>query len=109
MGTRVVEVDLGNGTTALVQAVEIRDDEALGAEKVGWRDGFDFAEVTGTLAGIAGALRAAVDAAKPDAMTVELGLALAVKSGKLTGMLVEGSGTASLKITLEWQRADAPA
>lgn len=106
MGTRVVEVDLGNGTTALVQVVEIPDDEADGAEKVGWRDGLDFTEVTGTIAGIAEALRGAVDAAKPHKMTVELGLELAVKSGKLTGMLVEGSGKASLKVTLEWQRGN---
>ncbi len=50
-----------------------------------------------------------MDAAKPDKMTAELGLKLAVKSGKLTGMLVEGSGTASLKVTLEWQRGNTPA
>lgn len=109
MGTRVVEVDLGNGTTALVRATEIPDDEVDGAEKVGWRDGLDFTEVTDTLAGIAEALRAAVDAAKPHKMTVELGLELAVKSGKLIGMLVEGSGKASLKVTLEWQRGNVPA
>jgi len=104
MRTRVVEVDLGNGTTALVRAVDVDDDEGEGSEKVGWADRFDFSEVTATLGGIAEALRSAVEQAKPERMTVELGLELAVKSGKLTGMLVEGSGTASLKVTLEWQR-----
>ena len=106
METRIVEVDLGDGVVALVRAVEVPDDaEDEMAEKVGWADRFDFAEVSATLAGVAEALRPAVTAAKPHKMTVELGLELALKSGKLTGMIVEGSGAAALKVTLEWQRA----
>jgi NTP-dependent ternary system trypsin peptidase co-occuring protein len=31
------------------------------------------------------------------------GLSLAVKSGRLTGLLVEGSSETTLKITLQWQ------
>lgn len=104
MATRVVEVDLGNGTVALVRATEVEVGDDDGAEKVGWRGRFDFSDVTGTLEGLADALRTAVDSAKPDKMTVELGLELAVRSGKLTGILVEGSGNVSLKVTLEWQR-----
>jgi hypothetical protein len=37
---------------------------------------------------------------------VELGLELAVKSGRLTGLLVEGAGSGSLKVTLEWGGGD---
>jgi hypothetical protein len=105
VGTRIVEVDLGGGATALVRAVEVADEEVEVAEKVGWADRFDFTEVTATLAGLAEALRPAVAAAKPHKMSVELGLELALKSGKLTGLIVEGSGKAALKVTLEWQRA----
>ncbi len=104
MTTRVVEVDLGDGVVALVRAVEVADDEVEVAEKVGWDDRFDFTDVTATLAGVANALRPAVAAAKPHKMTVELGLELALKSGKLTGLVVEGAGKAALEVTLEWQR-----
>src|SRR3954447_10963545 len=105
MAARLVEVDLGGGAVALVRAVEIaEEDEDSGAEKVGWRDRFDLTDVTDMLDGVAQSLRAAAESAKPSKMTVELGIELAVKSGKLTGIIVEGSGTASLKVTLEWQR-----
>jgi hypothetical protein len=34
---------------------------------------------------------------------VEFGLEATVRSGKLTGLLVEGGGAAALKITLTWK------
>ena len=105
MTARLVEVDLGGGAVALVRAVDLPDDDDEGgAEKVGWRDRFDLTDVTDMLDGVAQSLRAAAESAKPSKMKVELGIELAVKSGKLTGIIVEGSGTASLKVTLEWQR-----
>lgn len=107
MRTRVVEVDLGNGTVALMQVTDAEVEEGEGAEKVGWQDRFDFTDVAETLSGIADALKSAVATAKPHTMTVELGLELAVKSGKLTGMLIEGSGKAALKVTLGWERGSA--
>jgi hypothetical protein len=40
---------------------------------------------------------------KPAEASVELALKLVVKSGKLTGLLVEGGGEAALKVTLTWK------
>jgi hypothetical protein len=72
------------------------------AEKIGWKDTFDLANVSGTLEGVAQAVRSGLANVRPDRVTVELGIDLAVKNGKLTAMLVEGEASASLKVTLEW-------
>jgi Trypsin-co-occurring domain 1 len=107
MAGRVVEVVLPNKAVALVQVTDL-DGGGQVAEKVSWKDTFDFADVPGTLEGIAQAIRSGLAKAAPSKTTVELGLDVAVKSGKLTAMLVEGGAKASLKVTLEWG-GDQPA
>lgn len=99
---RIVETTLPNGAVMLVR---VREVDGGGATKVAWPDVFDFKGVQDALEGISKAVQSAVAAAKPDEVTVELGLELAVKSGKLTGLLVEGSGTGSLAVTLTWRGA----
>lgn len=103
MAVRVVEVVLPNKAVALVRAADL-DAEGGGqvAEKVGWRDVLDFEGVSGTLEGIAQAVRSGLEKVTPSKTTVELGIELAVKHGKLTGLIVEGDASASLKVTLEW-------
>lgn len=52
-----------------------------------------------------------MEKAAPAKTTVELGIELAVKNGELTGLLVNGQASTSLKVTLEWTRkpsADDP-
>ncbi len=102
MASGVVEVVLPNGTVALVQVAEVDDDGAGPAEKVGWRDAFDLEHVSGMLDGISQAVRSGLGKARPSRTTVELGIDLAVRNGKLTGMLVDGEAAASLRVTLEW-------
>jgi hypothetical protein len=103
MASRVVEVVLPNKAVALVRAADL-DEGGQVAEKVGWKDTFDFADVSKTLEGIAEAIRSGLEKVTPSKTTVELGIELAVKNGKLTGLLVEGGGKASLKVTLEWAK-----
>ena len=99
----VVEVQLPNGTVAFVRATDL--DEGL-PEQPGWASAFDFEHIAGTLEGIAQSIRAAVDKAKPSSTRVELGVELAVTSGKLVGLIVEGGGRGALTVTLEWHRTD---
>lgn len=111
MAVRVVEVMLPNKTVALVRATDL-DEGGQVAEKVGWKDVLDFEGVSGTLEGIAHAVRSGLEKVTPSKTTVELGIDLAVKNGKLTGLIVEGDASASLKVTLEWggqAEADGPA
>lgn len=103
MDRSIVEVELPNGVTALVQAV----DTGSGAVKAGRAGKSDISVVMGALEGMSAAIKSALVQASPDRVSVEFGLELAIKSGALTAMLVGGEGNASLKVTLEWQHDDA--
>ncbi|MBN8456167.1 CU044_2847 family protein [Accumulibacter sp.] len=92
----LVGVKLPNGATMHVQATVLGGEEDVA---FGW---LSFDEVSKTLEGIAGAISGAVQKVKPTKAVVELGLELAVESGKLTTLLVKGNGKANLRIVLEW-------
>jgi len=77
--------------------------EEGGPQTVGLEDVLSFEGVRETITAIGKELSKAWDAVKPAEASVELALKLIVKSGKLTGLLVEGGGEASLKITLTWK------
>jgi hypothetical protein len=101
--TRIVEMTLPNGTTALVRAVDVDGvEDGGGATKTSAADVFDFDGVAGTLEGLSAAIRKALTRAAPEKVRVELAVELAVKNGKLTGLLVEGEGKGSLTVSLEW-------
>ena len=70
----------------------------------------DFAGVRHTVEAIAGELTQAWAKVKPTEASVVFGLKLTAKSGKLTGLVVEGGGEASLTVTLTWKQPEpAPA
>ncbi len=93
----LVPVKLSNGAIMHVEAAVLDDEEdvALGL--------LSFDEVSNTIEGLAEAINGAIQKAKPKKASVELGLELAVESGKLTTLLVKGGGKANLKIALEWE------
>lgn len=64
-----------------------------------------FDGVRETVEGIATDLTKVWDKVRPSEACVEFGLKLTAKSGKLTGLIVEGGGEASLRVTLTWKRA----
>ncbi len=99
METTVVEVKLPNGTTALVRAATA---DGPGATKTGFSDQFDFMDVTDTLAGLSDAIRSGLVKARPHKATVEVSIDVAIRAGKLTGLVVDGQGKGSLTVTLEW-------
>jgi hypothetical protein len=76
-----------------------------GPQTVGLEDVLAFDGVRETIEAIAAELAGAWEQVKPDEASVEFGLALTAKSGKLTGLLVEGGGSASLKVALTWKAA----
>src|SRR2546427_2144086 len=93
----VVEVHLQDGTTISAVALDYG-----GAGDVSALDHLDFSGVTDAIETVARSVKASIDTIKPDTASVEFGVQVAVKSGRLTGLLVEGSGQASLKVTLGW-------
>ena len=96
----IVELTLPNKATVLARVTAL---EGGGAAKVAYGDKFDFADVARTVEGVATALHAAVAKVGPRKVSVKLGIELAVKSGKLTGLIVEGEGKSTLEISLEWE------
>jgi hypothetical protein len=76
-----------------------------GPQTVGLDQAISFDGVRETIEAIGGSLTSAFERARPDTATAEFALAVTAKAGKLTGLLVDGEGSASLKITLSWKRA----
>ena len=80
--------------------------ESGGAQPVGAQPVYSFDGVRRTIEAVAGQVAEAWEKVKPDEASVEFGLSIAAKSGKLLGLLVDGGGEAALKITLTWRAAD---
>jgi len=74
-----------------------------GPENVGVREALSFDGVRDTVEAISNELLQVWDRVKPSEASVEFGLSLTAKTGKLTGLLVEGDGQASLKVTVKWK------
>jgi hypothetical protein len=62
--------------------------------------------VRATIEGIATELAGVWRRVQPSEATVEFGLKVSAKSGKLTGLVVEGGGEATLNITLTWKQGE---
>lgn len=86
-----VEVVEGGGPTT------IRDDGGP----------LSFDGVRATVEGIATELAEVWQRVKPSEASVAFGLKLTAKSGKLTGLVVEGGGEATLTVTLTWKQSEA--
>lgn len=81
--------------------VEVAHEEGVGT--VGLDGVLSFDGVRDTVEAIAGTLADVWARVKPDEARVEFGLKLVAKPGKLTGLLVDGGGEASLTVTLTWR------
>jgi hypothetical protein len=93
----IVTAQLEDGTTIHVEAR--RADPEV---EVGIGDILDFKGFAKSLESIVKSLSSALQSVKPDKTTVELGVDIGVESGALTALLVKGTGSGSLKVTLEW-------
>ena len=94
--TEIVPVALPNGTVVQVQAtvVSAREDVAFSMPS--------FDELLEAVEGVASAVTASLEKVRPSKASVELGVEVGLEAGKLTALLVQGTSTANLKITLEW-------
>jgi hypothetical protein len=63
-----------------------------------------FDGVRATVEGIAAELAGVWQRVRPAEARVEFGLKVTAKSGKLTGLVVEGGGEAALTVTLTWKQ-----
>ena len=108
---KVVPVELENGSIIRVQATPIAETETE-QSKIGEEIESDVSlnirplkEVTDAITGIAESIKGAIDAAKPTKASIEFGVEFGYESGQITALIVKGTGTANLKISLEWNQS----
>ena len=94
--TEITPTRLPNGATLYIETPVLGGEEEVGISLP------EFNEVTHVLEGIAESVVTTLKKVKPRKATIEFGLAMALESGHLTALLVKGSGTSNLKVTLEW-------
>ena len=99
--TEIIKAELANGTILYIQAT------ALGSEEEVSFTVPSFKEVTAAIEGIAESIAATLQKVKPSKASVEFGIEVALEAGQLTALLVKGSGTSNLKITLEWNESSS--
>lgn len=104
MDYQVLPLDVGDGREILV---EVRTDTS-GEQDVGVLPDLSFDGVVDSIEAITQKLTTALAKARPDSATLEFGIDVGLESGQLTALLVKGSGTAAIKITLVWE-GTAPA
>ena len=99
-GTRdtVVKVDMGEGRIVAVEAYNVSPEQPVGI-----RDVLKFDGVAESIEAVAERVTRALENVQPKRATVEFGINVGVESGALTGLIAKGTGSATLKVTLEWE------
>ena len=103
MDHQVVPLTIGGQDVLL----EVRTDAGDGEQDVSALD-LSFDSMVESIEAITRKLTSALAKAKPDSATLEFGIDVALESGKLAALLVKGTGSAAIKITLVWE-SGAPA
>jgi hypothetical protein len=98
----LVKVDLGGNRFIAVEAHNVSPERPVGIGDV-----LPFEGLSNSIEAIAERMTAAFDRVKPDRAAVEFGVDVGVESGGLTALIVKGTGTATIKVTLEWQNSKA--
>ena len=98
----LVKVDLGDGRVVAVEAQNVSPEKPVGIGEV-----LSFDGLSKSIEAIAERMTATLDHVRPDRAAVEFGVDVGVESGALTALIVKGTGTATIKVTLEWQHTEA--
>ncbi|MBD2359489.1 hypothetical protein H6G41_33805 [Tolypothrix sp. FACHB-123] len=92
---KVISVELSDGTNVRVEATLIGERKLNTPTR-------PFKEVTIAIESLSREIAEAIQKVNPDKASVKFGVEIAMESGKLTPVLVKGTSTANLEITLEW-------
>lgn len=99
--TQIVRVQLPKDVsdTSARFSVEISFPE--GDVRVSDRE-YGFDDFANSLEALTKALHTTIQKIAPNKASIEFGIEIGLESGKLTALLVKGSGKANLKVILEW-------
>ena len=98
--TDVLPIQLENGEVFLAQVTMLGGEENVAA----FTGGLSLDNVTKSIEKISTALAKTIKKVKPDKASIEFGVEIATKEGQLTALLVQGSATANLTISHEWEK-----
>ena len=97
--TKIISFQLSDGKIIKVEVTPIGEQPVSDETRV-------FQQATEIIKSIAedvaGTLKDISETVKPDKFSVKLGLQIGVESGQITALIVKGTGTANLEITMEW-------
>nr|VFK66019.1 MAG: hypothetical protein BECKUNK1418G_GA0071005_107612 [Candidatus Kentron sp. UNK]VFK69082.1 MAG: hypothetical protein BECKUNK1418H_GA0071006_10108 [Candidatus Kentron sp. UNK] len=91
-----IPVQLPNGRIIHVEATPLGGEEEVAFQTL------KFDEIGEIIKGLASTFTKSIESLRPTRTGVEFSLELGVETGKLTALLVQGSGKANLKVMLEW-------
>ena len=103
MGVNVATIEVAENCSALVQVLvvdELIDDDAV--TNTSLLEHLNVDDLLRPIRAIAERARDALAIAKPSKLTLECGIAVALKNGKLTTLLVQGQADVAMKLTVEW-------
>jgi hypothetical protein len=103
MESTLVSTQIGE-TPMLIEVRSDRDPEDPETD-VGILRDRSFDGVVDSIKAITQQLTGALQEVKPDKASLEFGVDIGIESGQLTALLVKGTGSATLKITLEWGKS----
>ncbi|MGX1836307.1 CU044_2847 family protein [Streptomyces diastaticus] len=116
--SRVAYVELPDGTPVwarISQAdeLELPDGTPLYTDagfagRAGERVQAQVAGLGGLITGVARSVAEGLRAVRPDEVSVEFGIELTGKAGKVVGLLADGEAKAALTVTLTWQNGGPP-
>ncbi|WP_217546024.1 CU044_2847 family protein [Streptomyces sp. GbtcB6] len=103
---RVILVELPDGTPVWARVSGGQELAAAGSYgDSGYSDGFSVRveNLRPLFTGVAGSIAEAARAARPDELTVQFGIELANKGGRVVGILADGVSKGAIAVTLTWQ------
>jgi hypothetical protein len=98
--TQVVKVQLPDGHSVALEVTQLGASTQVDQRVANLPPSFE--DLTNSLASMSKAIYGAIQTIAPKKASVEFGIEIAAEAGKLTALLVKGTGKANLKVTLEW-------
>jgi len=96
----LLPIELEDGTQIMMYATSLG-----GEEKVAFRN-IKFEAVSKAIESFAKSTYSVIQKVKPTKGSIEFGVSVGLEAGKLIALIADGKTTASVKITLEWERKD---